>query len=160
MQFKELATQEKAASDFTHMGVLTANDLTQATANTAQSFNVALMPVGSFIEKTLLRLVTPFKDASDAAYNSTTVDIGDTGLATRFATTQQVNENGTEISAPVVNIPASPTVYAASQYLTVNFNSMAAKSLNLIDVGELHVLVKINDSKKLSDAQPATGLTK
>jgi hypothetical protein len=159
MTFKELALQEKSALDVTHQGVITANDLTQATAAAAQSFNMAALPVGSIITAVWLRLITPFQNPADAAFNATTVDVGDTGSATRFATAQQVNANGTPITVPQFS-PTQGGPYAASQFLTVNFNSMAAKSLSNLKVGELHVLVKLIDAKKLSDQQTPTPLTK
>ena len=159
MLFKPLSQQEIGQKEFTHMAVVTANDLTQATANTAQSFNVAALPVGSVIEKVVLRLITPFKDPADAAFNSDTVDVGDTGSATRYLTAQEVNENGTEITAPQYNATLGGP-FAASQFLTIRFNSMAAKSLVNIKIGELHVFVKLSDYKPLSDAQPSTSLTK
>lgn len=164
MLFGELSTQEKGSLDVTHRVVLTANDLSQPTANTAQSFNAALLPVGGIITGLWLRLIAGFQDArppsGDAAFNSTTVDIGDTGSATRFATAQQVNANsGSVIAAPVYSATQGGP-YAASQYLTINVNSMAAKSLVNLSKGELHVFLKILDTKKLSDMTPATPLTK
>jgi len=161
MTFKELALQEKAALGVTHQAVVTANDLTQATAAAAQSFNLCAIPVGAIIAGVWLRLITPFQDAAtpDTGFNSTTVDVGDTGSATRFATAQQVNANGTFITAPQYNATAGGP-YAASQFLTVNFNSMAAKSLNKLNKGEVHVLVNLIDAKKLSDLQFPTPLTK
>jgi len=163
MYFKELAIQEKAANNATHQLVITANDLTQTTVNTAQSFNVAALPVGSIIAGVWLRLITGFikgGSAADTGFNSTTVDIGDTGLATRFATAQQVNGNsGSVITAPVYSATQGGP-YAASQFLTVNFNSMAAKALASLNTGELHILVNLIDAKKLSDLQIATPQTK
>ena len=162
MTFKELALQEKSALDVTHQGVITANDLTQPTAAAAQSFNLAALPVGCVITAVWLRLITPFQKGGaspDAAFNATTVDVGDTGSATRFAAAQQVNANGAFITAPQFSATQGGP-YAASQFLTVNVNSMAAKSLVNLNIGELHVLVKIVDAKKLSDQQTPTPLTK
>jgi hypothetical protein len=160
MTFKELATQEKAAVGFTHQLVMTANDLTMVTVNTAQSFNIAALPVGSIIDRALTRLVTPFKDVSDAAFNLTPISVGDTGSATRFCNAQELNENGTEITAPISTLIATPAPYAAGQFLTASFGSMAAKALKDIDVGEVHVFINLIDAKKLSDLQMATPLTK
>ena len=162
MYFKELSLQEKASLDVTHQGVITANDLSQATAAAAQSFNLAAIPVGATINGVWLRLITPFQVGGatpDPAFNSTTIDVGDTGSATRFATAQQANQNGAFITAPQYSGTLGGP-YAANQFLTVNFNSMAGKSLANLNIGEVHVLVKIVDAKKLSDLQPATPLTK
>lgn len=159
MYFKRLSALERAATGMTHIGSISANDLTQATANTAQSFNLAAIPTDAVIEKTEARLIVPFKDASDAAFNSTTLDLGDTGSATRFQTAKQVNENGTEITQPVVSYTATAP-YAASQFITANFNSMAAKALNDIDIGEVQFLFKISDFKEIHDYQPVTAMTK
>lgn len=162
MYFKELALQEKSSLNVTHQGVITANDLNQATAAAAQSFNLAAIPVGAIIQGIWLRLITPFQvlgASPDPGFNSTTIDLGDTGSATRFATAQQVNANGSFITAPQYSGTLGGP-YAASQFLTVNFNSMTGKSLANLNVGEVHVLVNIVDAKKLSDLQPATPLTK
>ena len=159
MTFKELSLQEKSSLDVTHQAVLTANDLTQATVATAQSLNVAALPVGSIIAAVWLRLITPFQNPADAAFNSNSVDVGDTALATRFFTAQQLNANGAFISAPGYSATLGGP-YAASQFLTANFNAMAAKALLSLKVGELHILVKIIDAKKLSDQQTPTPLTK
>lgn len=159
MYFRPLSTLERAATGMTHIGAITANDLIQTTVNTAQSFNLAAIPLHAVVTMQEAKLITPFKDPADAAFNSTTVDIGDTGSATRWQTAQQVNENGTEITAPVFsNTGVGP--YLASQFLTVNFNSMAAKALNNLKVGEIQFLYRILDLKALHDAQQTTVQTK
>jgi hypothetical protein len=153
-----LSNNERTGHDFTHLAVLTANDLTQATANTAQVVNYPL-PVDAVIEKSAARLITPFEDPSDAAFNSTTVDVGDTGSATRWFTAKQVNKNGSFIAAEQF-AAALGGPYAVAQNFAINFNSMAAKSLVNLKKGELHVFVKLTTPKDLSLAQPATTLTK
>jgi len=159
MRFIPLSSIERAALGFTHLAVFSANDLTEATANTDQSFNLAPIPLGAVVEQVELRLVVPFEDLDVAGYNDTQVDVGDTGSATRFLSALQVNRNGTEITAPqFTNTAVGP--YAASQYLTVNFNGMSGKSLVDLDKGELHVLYRLIDPAALSSNQPRTRITK
>jgi hypothetical protein len=90
-----------------------------------------------------LRVIVPFQNPGDTAFNSTTVDVGDTASATRWFTAKQVNANsGSLITGQQFNATLGGP-YAAGQFLTVNFNSMAAKSLVNLKVGELRVRVKL-----------------
>jgi hypothetical protein len=159
LRFRALAEQEVSNNgNFTHMAVLTANDLTETAANTAQTFTVAI-PTEALMLKAEVRLKTAFKDASDAALNTTTLSLGDTSTATRYVNAAELNENGTEITAPVfTNTAIGP--YAASQNMIATVGSMAAKSLVNVDVGEVHILVQLVQPKIYSDLTPATGMTK
>ena len=154
MRFVELAALEKASMDFTHQWIISANDLTQTAVATAQSFLVAI-PTGANINEVELRLIIPFQNTGDAAFNSDTVSVGDTALATRWVSAVECNQNGAFITVPQFsNTLGGP--YAASQNLVVTVNSMAAKALNNINRGELHVFVQLLNPAALSAMQLAT----
>lgn len=148
-----LSLQEIASfAGFTHFAYVNADDLTMATTNTLQTIRLAVLPIGSYVTKAEMRLAKPFKDASDAAFNSTTMSLGDSGAVDTFLTARQMNENGTEIVVPgLLNTATGP--YTAADHVSLTVNSMSAKALLNIDVGELHILVGIFIPKVLSDAK-------
>jgi hypothetical protein len=149
-----LSEQEQAAfGGMTHMAKLTFADpllVAQVTANTAQAVKLATMPKGSLVNKTMVRLVKPFKDASDAAYDTTTFSLGDTGSATRFHNALELNENGAEITDPAYNNTAYGP-YTADSDLIATFGSKAGKKISDLDNGEVHIFVQVLDTKILSD---------
>jgi len=143
---------------FTHMAVFSANNLTEEATNTAQVLTGPTVKAGFIINKAMARLVTPFEDEDDNAYNSTTLTVGDDGDADRYIASAQLNRNGTEITVPAFNNTAyMPTAGATLQ---VTFGSMTGKSLNNLDKGEVHFFVQIIDTDALSSALGNTPILK
>lgn len=158
-KLRPLATNEQAgAAGFTHVATLTANDLTTTGTNTAQTFTLATIKPGDIVVKTAWVLRTAFEDASDAAYNTNTVSLGDTatGVAAHISAIE-VNRNGTEVSYGFNN---TAVLYTAADTVTFTFNSQSGKAVSNIDIGELTVFVQILRLKNLSDSVAATTLTK
>lgn len=154
-----LLIEEQQANDggFTHMAILTVDDLTMVTANTVQDITLGTVPKGWIINKSMLRLVTPFKDVSDAAYNTTTVIVGDAGSTNRYITSAQLNENGTEITIPQYNNTAYQLT--ADTPILAEFGSQSGKSISNLDVGEVHLYLQLIDTRVLSDLQGTHALT-
>src|SRR5215468_6088942 len=95
MIVRKLSTNEAAeAPAFTHIAIVTADDLTQTAANTAQTINLCALKKYDIILRALGVPYVPFQNTGDAAFNSDTVSIGDTGSATRFTTATEANANG------------------------------------------------------------------
>jgi hypothetical protein len=158
-KFTPLLLEEIASNGgFTHMVVFTADDLTEATANTAQTIALPKVPKGFVINKGYARLVTPFEDKSDAAFNTTPFILGDAGDDDRYIASSELNKNGTEITYPTFNNTAFQVT--ADTELLAKFGSMAAKSLSNIDKGELHLVLQIIDTRILSDLQSAASIVK
>lgn len=156
-----LLIEEQQANNggFTHVAVIDADDLTMATANTVQDITLGTVPKGWVINKVMARLVTPFQDVSDAAYNSTTLIVGDAGSSNRYITSSQLNLNGTEITYPVYNNTAYQVT--ADTAIVAEFGSMSAKSLSNLDKGEVHIFFQLIDTTTLSvDAGNQPILTK
>lgn len=154
---RPLVVQEVAAMQgFTHIATITAGDLTQATANTAQTFDLGPIPAGT-APQVEIRNTTPFKDASDAAFNTTTMSIGDTGSATSLLAAQELNVNGTEVT---VVRGTQAAVYTTANTFRVTVNAMAAKSLVNIDVGQVDILVKIENPQPLMNVKGAVTFSK
>lgn len=144
-----LAQEIVANNGYTHKILLTADHLTETAANTSQVIDVCTMTDGDILAKFEARLVTPFKDSGDAAFNSTAVSFGDGGSATRYISAAQMNENGTEIADPVYGNTAYQ--YTADGTLRLTVASMADKALNDINTGELLILVQIVETRKFTE---------
>jgi len=149
---KKLTLQEQAGSGFTHSIKITSDDLTETTANTAQTFEVLNVAEGDVVVIGGYSLVTPFSDASDAAFNDTTVSVGDGSDVDRLLAASQINENGSEVATLVTpnSNDAAPYAYNAADTLDVVVNSMAAKSLSDLDAGEIVILAKVYNLKDLT----------
>jgi hypothetical protein len=145
----ELANESKAAYGYTHMVTLDKADLaSQTTANTVQTVTILSLEAGDVIDHVAVKLATPFKDASDSAFNTTTLSLGVGGNTTRLLTATELNENGTEITY-AVGTGATPLTFTASNSVTATFGSMTAKALSDIDTGEARVYLRLNKLSKL-----------
>ena len=157
MIVRPLTTNERAElPGFTHVIVITANDLTQATANTAQTFDAFALLAGDIIAKAIGDPVVPFQNTGDAAFNSDTVSIGDTGSGTRHTAATEANANGSY--AKVQGNTAF--LYTAADKLRITVNSMAAKSLANLNRGEYHAFVSLVRTGDVSRAIARTQPTK
>lgn len=143
MNVFKLSAEETRETQHTHKFVLTHSDLTQAVDNTAQNITLATLPAGSVVNACAMKLVTPFEDSDDADLNTTTLVVGDAGSANRYLASTELNENGTEIlfkSGTNVNF-----ANVAATAVVAGFGSMAAKALEDIDVGEVHIYLSVYD---------------
>jgi hypothetical protein len=157
MLLRPLTTNERAETPgFTHVVIITANDLTQATVATAQAFTVVPIAKNDVILRAFGNPVVPFQNTLDGAFNSDTVSVGDTGSATRYTAATEANANGA--FAPVLG--NTPFLYAAADSLVVTVNSMAAKSLSNINRGEYHVFLSWFRSSYVSNAIARTAPSK
>lgn len=141
-----LGLQEQAASGATHRAIITFADFTAA-AN-AQTINIAAVAAKMGARVTLARVVTPFQSA-DAALISTGITIGDGGSANRLLTTMELNglaATPAAIQGGVVNTN-NLYVYTGADNIAVAFTNTAAKNLNTLTQGELHVLFYLVDGR-------------
>jgi len=144
-------TNAERVNGFTHLIKITHEDLTETTANTAQTFTLPVED-GSLFAVIATSLVEAFEDASDAAFNTTPLVVGLTGGdVDLFLASAELNENGTEIDYGTGAAAQGPSGYAFNAADTVDFlfTSMAAKSLSDLDTGELwvyyrHISLAIN----------------
>jgi len=148
MNIVKLPEQTAAATGYNWSITLTHEDLTETTANTAQTFEALTVKAGSLVKDAAIYLVTPFKDASDTGFNSNTVTVGDGSDVDRFIAATQVNENGTEVDAKG-SANTTPYAYTGADTIDIVVNSMSAKSLSDIDTGELRVLLNLVELSSL-----------
>lgn len=122
------------------------SDITQATANTAQTLDLFPILAGQIVVRVWFKLRVPFKNSADAAFNTTTMSLGDTSGVAALLAAQETNENGTEILCAV---SSTAKAYPAADTARVTFNSMAAKSLVNLDTGIVDIFHEILDLPKL-----------
>ena len=145
----ELPYEEKIATGCSHMVKVTHADLTEAAANTVQALTVTV-PAGFAVGNNgLFKLKTTFSDSLDAAFNVTTLGIGDNTSATTWMTAKELNVNGTEITFGAFTATAGKA-YPAADTLKLTFTSMAAKALLTLDAGEVHIFFRLVDLNKAS----------
>jgi hypothetical protein len=142
MQVYELPNETKAATGFTHKAIVTHVDLTETTADTDQTIALLSVVAGDVVQKAAFQLVTAFKDASDAAFNDTQVQVGDGNDTDEYIAATQVNENGTEVLF-AANVNTVPFAYTAADTVDLLVESMTAKSLSNIDAGEIHIYLAV-----------------
>lgn len=150
---RALSTNEQAGmGGFTHVAIFgptTTNLLNDTVADDDITFNLFEAPAGSVMIKWALVLDPAFKDASDAAFNSTAFSFGDAGSASRFLNGVQTNENGTEVIYTYGN---TAYVYTAASQLSVLLESMTAKKLSDIDVGKAVLFFQLNQLEDFANA--------
>jgi hypothetical protein len=144
----ELPANTKAATGFTHQVVVTHEDLTETSADTDQTIALLSVAAGDVVEKAAFKLVTPFEDASDAAFNDTDVSVGDGGDTDRFIAATEVNENGTEVDFKA-NANTTAYAYTAADTVDLLVESMSAKSLSNLDAGEIHIYLAVTKLSSL-----------
>lgn len=144
-------TSEEIRQGFTHSVTITHADLTETAANTAQTIAILTVPVGSRVAEVATRLVTPFAKSSDSALNTTTLKVGDGNDDDRFLVSQELNVNGSYVSyktSPIGSSATAPYVYTTADTVDAVFGSMAAKTLESLDTGEVHILLRVTDLSK------------
>jgi len=124
-------------------------DLTEATANTAQ---VLTFPILDKMSAEVVENVVDeaFEDASDNAFNTTTLIVGDGDNAAELLTSQELNVNGTEVLYKKGT--GVSHVYTTTDTIDLTFGSMAAKSLVNIDTGRGRLLLNIQDRRAVVGA--------
>jgi hypothetical protein len=142
MQVYELPNETKAATGFTHKAIVTHVDLTESDADTDQTIALLSVVAGDVVQKAAFQLVTAFKDASDAAFNDTQVQVGDGNDTDEYIAATQVNENGTEVLF-AANVNTVPFAYTAADTVDLLVESMTAKSLSNLDAGEIHIYLAV-----------------
>lgn len=94
-KLRPLSIEERASyAGYTHAAIITADDLTETTTNTAQKINLG--PILAFMQllKALLIIKKPFRNKTDTAFNSVTLSLGDVANGdTQFIAATQANPN-------------------------------------------------------------------
>ncbi len=122
--------------------IITHDDLTQATAATAQTLEVLKVANGQLVDLTDMQLVTPFEDTADAANNTTPITVGDGASTARYLASTELNLNGTEVLRKTGT--GTRFQYTAADTVDVVFTAPAAgKTLAALNKGELHLYLRV-----------------
>jgi hypothetical protein len=146
MRHYRLSNAEAAGNGgFTDAIEVTFADLTETAANTAQTLAILSVPAGATVLDAQYTLVDEFEDASDNAFNVTSITVGDGGSTARFIPSKELNVNGTEVDYWATSNATStiPYMYTEADTIDVVFTSMAAKALNDLDVGSVTFKLRI-----------------
>jgi hypothetical protein len=121
-------------------------DLTETAVNTAQTIQLISVPIGTAVLGAEYRLNTPFTDASDAAFNVTSMEVGDGSDVDRFIVSKELNSNGTEVLywATAQATATLPFMFTAADTIDAKFTSMADKALNDIDAGKVTIRLRLS----------------
>lgn len=122
--------------------VIDHTDLTQATDNTTQAISLISLPATSVIKSAATFLKTPFQLVGTAAYNSNALIVGDNGDADRCIISQQINANGTFVTARA-QASTIPFAFAAPTAILATFASMASHDLLELNAGEVHIFLEV-----------------
>jgi hypothetical protein len=134
---------------FNYRFVITHEDVTESTDNTAQDITLITLPAYSVVKSAATYLKTPFKQAGDASYDSNTVIVGDAADDNRYIASQQINLNGTEILAQA-QASTTPFANVAATAVVAKFASMASYSLADLDAGEIHIFLEVAELDSLT----------
>lgn len=146
MKAYSLNTSERIATWFTHLFVLTHEDLTESTDNTAQSFNLTGVDlvVGDVVQDVLLDVRTAFAKgtAGGTAYtNAVNATVGVTGAATQFLGNSDIRS---AVPYAVANSVAPYAVAATGKKLILVVTPGAGEDALEASAGELHVYARIS----------------
>jgi hypothetical protein len=150
-----LSGLEAALNQANCIVVLDHDDLDNDSASGTPTQTLELFAVedGDVVTFRGMRLVTPFEDASDAAFNSTDIEVGDGADPAVFLTSTEVNKNGTEVTQALGT--GTLRSYTAADTVDVKVTSTASKALANLDGGKLVLLFDIKNLKKLATAAVA-----
>jgi len=146
MKVFELPNNTKTGYAYTHKVVVDHTDLTESTDNTTQTIDILSPVPGTVVQSAALKVVTEFEDASDSAFDSTTLILGDNGTTSdddRYITSTQVNANGTVVSHKANANTAPYAFYESAKKVQLKVGSMADKKLSDIDSGEVHIYLRV-----------------
>ncbi len=155
---RPLTTNEQADNGgYTHEARITADALTTTTAATAQTLTIAPLLPGDQMAKVAYKLKTNFKNSADAAFNTSTMSVGDdAGVATHIAA-KETNANGTVVP----NFAGTAvTPYTAANNIKVTFNSMVGKNLNSLNTGEVVIFFQLVRLSQLEQAGAGASIAK
>ena len=146
MKITALSLQELASNrPWTHRAVLTPSDITMATANTEQVFTLFTTQRGDQILGFGFNLDVPFSNSADAAYNTTTIRIGDQDDDDIYLVATELNLNGTEVYQGYNSgdFTQATGTYDAAKAIWVTLGAQTGKSLTSLNLGRVIILMAL-----------------
>jgi hypothetical protein len=150
MKLIPLPLETQAATGANYELQYSHEDLTETAAATAQTIEAFAVKAKMSVKVIENVVDVPFQDASDAAFNTTTLIVGDGGDDDRLLASQELNVNGTEVL--LKKGTGTDHVFTADDTIDLKFGSMTGKSLVNIDTGRGRLLLNIQDRRAVAPA--------
>ena len=138
----ELPAETKAATGYTHKAIVDHTDLTEATANTAQSITLLTLATGDVVHSGAYKLVTAFQDTADSAFDTTAVTLNAAGSALISAT--ETNLNAASEVFYKAHTATAPLTATSASTVAASFAAESGKSLSALNAGEVHFFFSVN----------------
>jgi hypothetical protein len=90
----------------------------------------------------------PYEIKAATGYNSNTIQVGVSGTLDQLIASQQINANGTPVTARRFN-SNTPVAYTASTPIIATVASMASYDLLELNAGEIHIFLAVVDLNKI-----------
>ena len=143
-QLRPLITNEVVSQNqFTHYMEFKASDIHAGIAvNTPYTLDFATFYTYNRVNNCLLIVQQPFADTADAAFNTTTVSVGEVAAPTGYINAAECNKNAGALvkAAWKTGAQTVPKDYAANTVIRFTINAMAAKSLSNLKQGSVIIL--------------------
>ena len=127
-------------SGATHVIEVSADDLTEKTANTSQAVEIFKSDKPVLVE-VVASISNGLKDTDDPAFNSTALTIGVSGAASALLASQEINANAS--GKVLTKAGAGKAAYEANKGIIATFASMSGKKLADLDAGKVVILLKV-----------------
>lgn len=132
---------------WTHYAIIDAKlgDLTVSVVTTEQVFPLFTPLAGDWIKAVGILVTESFQNTADAAYNSTTIRIGDTNDDDQFIVAQEMNTNGTVVPFGYNTGDALPFTYltATLHGIVATVGDTSGKKLTDLNRGRVVILFDI-----------------
>lgn len=146
MKITPLALQEITSNrPWTHRAVVLPGDFTISATNTEQVFTLFTTQRGDQILGAGFDLDVPFENTADAAYNTTTIRIGDQDDDDIYLVAAELNNNGSKVyqGYNTGDFTQATGTYDAAKTISVTFGSMAAKALTSLNKGRVIIYLAL-----------------
>jgi len=158
MIVRPLSTNERAEMPgYTHVGIIDADDVTNATVTTAQAITLCALKKGDILLRAIGYPKAGFQNTADSANNSTTASLGDTGSATRYLAAGESNANAAGITPVIGN---TPYLLPAADSLQITVTPKTGTALNVLNRGEYHVYFALCRPSIIANAIGASRIDK
>lgn len=139
--------EDIAANGANREVIITHEDLTVATVDTAQTIALLSFPgLYHMVELVRMELLEAFEATADSASLTTLVEVGDGSDTDRLLTSTQLNKNGTEVFMKAGT--GVRYVYASADTVDIVFAApTSGKNLAALNKGKLRLLFNIYDAR-------------
>jgi hypothetical protein len=140
----------ESAQGFNFACKVTHEDLDLTTNSTAQTLELLDLAPGDIVLDCAVRVLTPFQNSADGAFNTLGIEVGDGGDVDRFLASQEVNVNGTEVLTKAGT--GTRLAYNAADTVDIVVTPTSGKNVAALTAGDLVVYLRI---AKLADLTKA-----